>query len=207
MGIRVGAVRTLAGLLVGLAVLAGLVLLARPTAPGAAPPAAGTVAGQARDPSATAGELPPATPTTGAANAAGTTPPSAGPAADPCRLVTRAEAAAALGRPVARVQPRQGFLVRSCLFTGAGGRQVIVQLHHGPAASRAQFRMGRRPDDQPVAGVGDEAWFTPDAGLLDVREGSARFQVGLLDATGRPPSRRAPPGLLTLARAVAGRLR
>jgi hypothetical protein len=204
MAARVGAVRALAGLLLGLGVLAAVVLLARPTAPGAAPPAPGTVADQARAPSATAGELPPATSTPAAANAAGTTSP---PAADPCRLVTRAEAAAALAQPVARVQLRQGFLVRSCLFTDAGGRQLVVQLHYGPAASREQFRMGRRPADQPAAGVGDEAWFTPDTGLLDVREGTARFQIGLLDATGRPASRRAPPGLLTLAKAIAGRLR
>jgi hypothetical protein len=202
MSIRVGAVRTLAGLLLGLAVLVGLVLLARPTAPGAAP---GAVADQARAPT-TAGELPAATSTPGAGKAASTTTPTASdPAADPCRLLSRAEAAAALGRPVARLQRRQGFLVRSCLFSSGRGRQVIVQLYQGPAASRAQFRMGRRPDDQPVAGVGDEAWFTPDTGLLDVREGSARFQVGLLDATGQPALRRVPPGLVTLARAVAGR--
>jgi hypothetical protein len=131
MATRVIAVRALAGLLTGLAVLAGVVLLARPTAPGAAPPAPGTVADQARAPSARAGELPPATSTPGAEGAAGSTPPAAaGPAADPCRLVTRAE-----------------------------------------------------------------------------RDGAARFQVGLLDGTGQPASRRAPPGLLTLARMIAGRLR
>jgi hypothetical protein len=206
MAARVGAVRALAGMLVGLAVLAGVVVLARPTAPGAAPPGTRSAADQARAQSAGAGERPPATTTPGAAEAAGTTPPVAVPAADPCRLVTRTEAAAALGMPVARVQSRRGFLVRSCLFTGAGGRQVVVQLHYGPAASREQFRMGRRPDDQPVAGVGDEAWFTPDTGLLDVVEGAARFQVGLLDPAGRPAQRRVPPGLVTLARAIAGRL-
>jgi hypothetical protein len=204
MGVRVGAVRALTGLLLGLAVAAGVVLLARTTAPGAAPPAPRPAADQARAPSA--GARLPATSTPGAAEAASTTsPPAAGPAADPCRLVARAEAAAALGGPVARIQPRQGFLVRSCLFSGAR-RQVVVQLHQGPAASREQFRMGRRPDDQPVAGVGDEAWFTPDTGLLDVRAGTARFQVGLLDATGQPAARRVPPGLVALARAVAGRL-
>ena len=134
--------------------------------------------------------------------------PAAGPASDPCRLVTRAEAAAVLSRPVVKVQPRQGFLVRSCLFMSVpGGRQLILQLHQGPAASsRAQFRMARRPDDQPVAGVGDEAWFTPDTCLLDVRKGAARFQVGLLDAAGRPGPRRVPASLVTLARAIAGRL-
>jgi hypothetical protein len=209
MATRVTAVRLLAGLLLGAAVLAGLALLARPaTAPRGAPTATGAVPG-ARSPSATVGGPAAMTPGPGPSAAAGTTPtaPAAGPASDPCRLVTRAEAAAALGQPIAKVRPRQGFLVRLCLFVSApGGRQLIVQLHQGPAASLAQFRMARRPDDQPVAGVGDEAWFTPDTCLLDVRKGAARFQVGLLDATGRSGSRRVPPGLLRLARAAAARL-
>jgi hypothetical protein len=211
MATRVAAVRTLAGLLLGAAVLAGLVLLARTVgAPRGVPTAPGAAATGARSPAATLGGQATTTSGPGASAAAGTSPtapPSPGPASDPCRLVTRAEAAAVLGRPVAKVQPRQGFLVRSCLFSSArGGQQLIVQLHQGPAASRAQFRMGRRADDQPVAGVGDEAWFTPDTGLLDVRKGAARFQVGLLDATGRSGSRRVPPSLLTLAKAAADRL-
>jgi hypothetical protein len=206
---RVTAVRLSAGALLGVAALAGLVLLARPaTAPGGAPTATSAAATGARSPAATGGGQA-ATSGPGASSAAGTPPtaPAAGPASDPCRLVTRAEAAEALGRPVVKVQPRQGFLARSCLFVGArGGRQLIVQFHQGPAASRAQFEMGRRPDDQPVAGVGDEAWFTPDTCLLDVRKGAVRFQVGLLDAAGRPGPRRVPASLLTLARTIAGRL-
>jgi hypothetical protein len=208
MATRLTAVRALAGLLLGLAVLAGLILLASSTGPrGGVPAAPGTVTAATRRPPATAGG-PPATPRPDASAAAATTPTRPAPASgDPCRLVTSAEAAAALGRPVAKIQRRRGFLLRSCLFASAGGsREVIVQLHRGPAASEAQFRMGRRPDDQPVAGVGDEAWFAPGTCLLDVRKGAARFQVGLLDVTGRPASRRVPPGLLSLARAVADRV-
>ena len=203
-----GAVRVLAGLLLGVAALGGVVLLSRTAnAPRGAPNAPGAAATGARSPAATPGGQ--ATTSGPAAEVAGptpTAPPSPGPAADPCRLVTRAEATAALGQPVAKTQRRQGFLVRSCLLSSARGRQLIVQLHEGLSASLAQFRMGRRPDDQPVAGVGDEAWFTADTGLLDVRKGAARFQVGLLDATGRSGSRRVTPGLLTLARAAAARL-
>jgi hypothetical protein len=206
---RVTAVRTLAGLLLGVVLLAGLVLLAGPAdAPRGVPTAPGAAATGARGPATAGGQTTASGP--GASAAAGTTPaapPSPRPASDPCRLVTRAEAAAALGQPVANVQPRQGFLVRSCLFSGApGGGQLIVQLHQGPAASLAQFRVARRPDDQPVGGVGDDAWFTPDTGLLDVRKGAARFQAGLLDATGRSRSRRVPPGLLILAKKIAARL-
>jgi hypothetical protein len=211
MATRVTAVRTLAGLLLGVAVLAVLVLLVRAASPPRVAPAVpDAVAPGARNPSATAGGQAATTSRPGAPSAAGTTPtapPSPGPASDPCRLVTRAEAATALGQPIAKAQPRQGFLVRSCLFTSArGGRQLIVQLHQGPAASLAHFRMARRPDDQPVVGVGDDAWFTPDTGLLDVRKGAARFQVGLLDVTGRSGSRRVPPGLVSLARAATARL-
>jgi hypothetical protein len=212
MATRVTVVRMLAGLLLGVAVLVGVVLLLgrAATAPRGAPTAPGAAATGARSPAATAGGQATTTSGPAASAAAGTTPTassSPGPASDPCRLVTRAEAAAELGQPIAKAQPRQGFLVRSCLFSSArGGRQLIVQLHQGPAASMAQFRMGRRADDQPVAGVGDEAWFAPDTGLLDVRKDAARFQVGLLDATGRPGSRRVPPGLLRLARAAAARL-
>jgi hypothetical protein len=206
---RVTTVRLLAGLLLGVAVLAGLVLLARPaTAPRGAPSATSAAATAARSPAATGGGRA-ATSGPGGSTAAGipTTAPAAGPASDPCRLVTRAEAAAVVSRPVVKLQPHQGFLVRSCLFVGArGGQQLILQLHQGPAASQTQFRMARRPDDQRVAGVGDEAWFTPDTGLLDVRKGAARFQIGLLDAAGRAGSRRVPPSLVTLARAIAGRL-
>lgn len=207
---RITTVRLLAGLLLGVAVLAGLVLLARTaTAPRGAPSATGAVVNGTGRPPTTAGEQAATTSGPGASSAAGTAPtaPATGLTFDACRLVTRAEAGDVLGRPVVKVQPRQGFLVRSCLFVGArGGRQLIVQVHQGPAASRSQFEMGRRPDDQPVAGVGDEAWFTPDTCLLDVRKGAARFQVGLLDAAGRPGPRRVPASLVTLARAIAGRL-
>ena len=55
MGIRVGAARALAGLLLGLALLAGVILLARPTAPGTAPPAPGAAADRAGAASATTG--------------------------------------------------------------------------------------------------------------------------------------------------------
>jgi hypothetical protein len=198
----------LAGLLLGLAVVAGLVLLARPAGQGSG--ATGDrAAGEAAGPATTAG---PAARASGAAPATTSAPrpvPSTSVQAttDPCRLVTRAEVAVVLGQPVVRIQPRQGFLVRSCLFSGGGrGRQVIIQVNHGPAASAVQFRMARTPGGQPVRGVGDEAWFTPDTGLLDVRKGPARFQVGLLGTTGRSESRSVPSSLLALARKITVRI-
>jgi hypothetical protein len=205
---RLTTARALAGLLLGFAVVVGFVLVARPASQRTAPGSAGS-----RAPARPGGQ-PAATSGPGARVPAAATATTAGPssrpvqaAADPCRLATRAEVAAVLGRPIAKVQPRQGFLVRSCLFLGAGAsRQVVVQVNYGPAASREQFRMARATGGQPVRGVGDEAWFTPDTGLLDVRKGAARFQVGLLGTAGQSTSRSVPPSLLALARNLAGRV-
>ena len=214
MASRVTAARAAAVVLLGLAVSAALVGLGSPGGQGAAGPAGSRVAATDRAATATSGGAAAAPSGPGTAAPAGGTPATSAPgmaaggaAADPCHLVTSPEVAAVLERPVARIQRRQGFLVSSCLFSDeGGGRQVIVQLDQGPAASETQFRMGRTAQDQPVAGVGDEAWFTPDTGLLDVRKGAARFQVGLLDLTGGTRARGVPRGLLALARAVAGRL-
>jgi hypothetical protein len=54
---------------------------------------------------------------------------------------------------VARVQSRDGFLVRSCTFWSNGDRYVLVQVHRGVSASRDQFELSRLPADRPVAGV------------------------------------------------------
>jgi hypothetical protein len=205
---RLTAAQALAGLLLGLAVVAGVVLVARPAGQRPAPGVAGShaPAGSGGQPAATSGPGA-GVPAAATASTAGSPSRPVQAAPDPCRLATRAEVAAVLGRPVAKVQPRQGFLVRSCLFLGAGAsRQVVVQLNYGPAASREQFRMARSPGGQPVRGVGDEAWFTPDTGLLDVRKGAARFQVGLLDTAGRSASRSVPSSLLALARNLARRV-
>ena len=213
MTARVIAARAIAGLLLGSVVVACLVLAVRQAGPRTTP---GTDAAGDRAPgeraggpvatSGPGGQAPgAATATTSAPGPVQGTPAQAD--ADPCRLVTRAEVAAVLGQAVVRVQPLQGFLVRSCVFSGAGsGRQVIVQVNYGPAASQEQFRMARTPGGQAVGGVGDEARFTPDTGLLDVRKGPARFQVGLLGTAGRSESSHVPSSLLALARKVTGRI-
>ena len=208
MPARVTATRALAGLVLGLAVVAGLVLVARPAGWGTGAAGSRGPAATAGGPAATSGPGAPAPAAVATTSAPGPVPTApAQAAADPCQLVTRAEVAVVLGQPVARIQPRQGFLIRSCLFSGAGGgRQLVVQVNYGPAASQQQFRMARIPGGQPVGGVGDQAWFTPDTGLLDVLKGPARFQVGVLGTTGRSGLRGVPSSLLTLARKVAARV-
>jgi hypothetical protein len=132
-------------------------------------------------------------------------PPPPAPACQ--QVLSNGEAAAALGRPVARVQVRDGFLVRACTFWDRGSdRYLLVQLQRGPTASRTAFQLSRRPQDRPVTGIGEAARWEPDTGLLDVLDGTARFQVGVFEVTGVDPVAQPPSGVRAVARTVTARL-
>jgi hypothetical protein len=122
-------------------------------------------------------------------------------------VLSKAEAAAALGAAVARTGSRDGFLLRTCTFWAGSGRYLLVQVSRGVAASREQYELSRLPADQNVAGIGQAARWTRDTGLLDVLDGGARFQVGLFTAAGTAATAADPPPRLeTAARAVAAHL-
>jgi hypothetical protein len=180
-------------------------------------PADGTAAGgpaTTTDPAAGPAGLDPATtqrPATEGASptgdqaGAGTSGPPAPPAPACQNVLSDAEAVAALGAPVTRVESRDGFLVRTCTFWAGGDRYLLVQVSRGVAASRDQYELSRLPGDRTVAGIGQSARWTRDSGLLDVLDNAARFQVGLFTTAGttaaQPPAR-----LETAARAIAARL-
>jgi hypothetical protein len=136
----------------------------------------------------------------------GTSGPPAPPAPACAGVLSGAEAASALGAAVARVESRDGFLVRSCMFWTSSDRYLLVQVNRGVAASRDQFELSRLPGDRAVAGIGQAARWTRDTGLLDVLDGAARFQVGLFTPAGGPAAAEPSARLETAARAVAARL-
>ena len=142
--------------------------------------------------------------------AAGGNTDASGPPAPPApacqRVISDAEAAAALGAAVARTESRDGFLVRSCTFWTSNDRYLLVQVSRGVAASRDQYDLSRLPADKSVPGIGQAARWTRDTGLLDVFDGAARFQVGLFTAGGAPAAAEPPPRLEAAARAIAARL-
>jgi hypothetical protein len=148
--------------------------------------------------------------TSPAGDEAGTGPGTSGPPAPPAPacagVLSGAEAASALGAAVARVETRDGFLVRSCTFWSGGDRYLLVQVNRGVAASRDQFELSRLPGDRAVAGIGQAARWTRDTGLLDVLDGAARFQVGLFTPAGGPAAAEPSARLEAAARAVAARL-
>jgi hypothetical protein len=151
------------------------------------------------DPGAAGGDQP-------GGGATGTSGPPAPPAPACSGVLSQAEAAAALGVAVARVETRDGFLLRSCTFWTSGDRYLLVQVSRGVAASREQYELSRLPGDRTVAGIGQAARWTRDTGLLDVLDGAARFQVGLFTGAGGPAAAEPPARLEAAARAIATRL-
>jgi hypothetical protein len=132
---------------------------------------------------------------------------TSGPPAPSCAgVLSGAEAAAALGGPVDRVESRDGFLVRACTFWASSDRYLLVQVSRGVAASRDQYELSRLPGDRNVAGIGQAARWTRDTGLLDVFDGPARFQVGLFTPAGTPAAAEPSARLEAVARAVAAHL-
>jgi hypothetical protein len=213
---RTKAMLALAGLL--LAAVVGLAWFlvseddpAAPDAAGAAPtadPAAGPAGPDpttATGPAATQGTSQPGGQPGEDAGPGATGPPA--PPAPACQnVLSEAEAGTALGASVARVESRDGFLVRTCTFWTSGDRYLLVQVSRGVAASRDQFELSRLPGDRAVAGIGQAARWTRDTGLLDVLDGAARFQVGLFTSAGGPAATEPPARLEAAARAVAARL-
>jgi hypothetical protein len=211
---RTKAMLALAGLLLAAVVgLAWFLVGSDPAAPNAAGAGPATTADPAAGPAG-----PDPTTATGPAATEGTSQPGGQPGEDAgtgapappapaCQnVLSDAEAGAALGASVARVEARDGFLVRTCTFWTSGDRYLLVQVSRGVAASRDQFELSRLPGDRAVAGIGQAARWTRDTGLLDVLDGAARFQVGLFTPAGGPAATDPPPRLEAAARAVAARL-
>jgi hypothetical protein len=136
----------------------------------------------------------------------GTSGPPAPPAPACQNVLSSTEAAAALGGSVARMETRDGFLVRTCTFWTSDDRYLLVQVSRGVAASRDQYELSRLPGDRTVAGIGQEARWTRDTGLLDVLDGAARFQVGLFTPAGSAAAAEPSERLETAARAITARL-
>lgn len=155
--------------LIGLALVAGLVAACGGSAATGGPQAGGSPAG---------------VPTQGASTPAAGNPTGAAPVAlDACSLITAAEAAAALGQPVAAgVVPEPG--ASSCMYVDSAQAANAVDIS---ITRVADFK----PDQKsipglaitPVSGVGDAAYYVNLGGgylTLNVRKGQTTFSVAVL---------------------------
>ena|SRR5215813_8444155 len=96
---------------------------------------------------------------------------------DPCSLLTRDEVGAVLGQPVTNAK-LQRFPRPNCSYIlGDGSLTVFVFTD---LSARGGFEAGKRMQDshtEPVAGVGDQAYWSPGIKTLNILKGNIYFTV------------------------------
>lgn len=97
--------------------------------------------------------------------------------ADPCTLVTRAEAEAALGGVVQGPERASGFgQFSQCQYLASGERLVdvrslTVQVHPVDFASKRKAFVDSGEPIEAVSGIGEAAFWVPGHGFLYVQKG------------------------------------
>lgn len=139
-------------------------------------------------------------PTTGEVAASATpTVAAAAPIADPCSLLTQAEASAAMGAPVGPGQRKQfGKLTTRCSFSTASNDELFLDVSN-PGLFDAATHMGA----VPVAGIGDHALWQHDqySSLLMIEKGGNVINMGLPRTIASPT-----PAVLKAGKLIAGRM-
>jgi hypothetical protein len=130
--------------------------------------------------------------------------PSDAAGIDPCRLVTKQEAQAVLGAPVAsETSPparAQKNNVRVCSIQGENGRALTVFVGSRTKAAFDHEKSGQTP----VAGIGDDAYAVPP-GVVALRKGETAVTLSV-NSSGAGDDAGLLDKVKVLARAVAGRL-
>lgn len=115
-------------------------------------------------------------------------------AAEPCSLLTTAEVATVIGVPVGEAK-RAAMPQPTCEYSARGGTVYVYRIADG----RAGFQAGRQMQDakaQAVAGVGDDAYWSPGIRTLNVLSRDTYLMVQFIGIKGAG---------LDMARALASR--
>jgi len=115
--------------------------------------------------------------------AAGQWDPSRRP--DPCRLLTRQEVAAEFGQSIRPPRRIHGW-PPSCQFNvGKQPDRLLNVADDNGAEVRANFeqRQATGVPLEPVFGVGEDAYWLPESGVLHVLSGSTRIFIAVRDSS------------------------
>lgn len=148
------------------------------------------------------------------AAASGTTVQAAAPAAriaDPCKLLTQAEASEAISAQVGAGELKQFGIITRCSFYNKRDSQqellLDVQNENAPVADSVLFDSSSHgPDAKPVPGIGDQAlWFHSEGfgggTSLDILKGGRLVHI-ILPRTIKTMT----PAVEKAARLIAGRM-
>lgn len=108
-------------------------------------------------------------------------------AIDPCSLLTKEEVAAVLGESVPEAKV-VSFPRPNCVYSVSSGGQVVVFAFNDPSA-RGGFEIGKTAQDtnaQPIAGVGDDAYWSPSIKTINVLSGDVYLMVQLFSMRSEP---------------------
>jgi hypothetical protein len=138
-------------------------------------------------------------------------PANAAAPVDPCRLVTKTDAAKALGSPIATVRPMTAGSSRICAFHGTKPLQSVVVTAFGydsPAQAHTRFidivqqtAHAAAAGATRMKGIGDEA-VAIDASVY-VRKGTAALVFNIFGVSRPPPTART----VALAKSALARMR
>jgi hypothetical protein len=136
--------------------------------------AALTLASCANDPPKVASAVSPTTTT-----AAGDWDPSRRP--DPCRLLTRQEVAAEFRQTVGRPRRIHGWPPSCQFIVGKQPSRLLNVADDSGTEVRANFEQRKAGGARlvPVSGVGEDAYWLPENGILHVLSGSTRIFIAL----------------------------
>lgn len=143
-----------------------------------------------------------------AASSAAASPARATPIADPCTLLTQAEASAAAGVTLSPGQTRRFGVVTRCTFTDRAdpSREVLldVQNETAPVADPELFdSYTHLPDVQRVSGIGDQALWVHNEidSEVDILKGGRLVEMKVPRSVTTMT-----PAITTAAKAIASRM-
>ena len=109
----------------------------------------------------------------------------AAPIADPCKLLTQAEAAEAIGMNVGPGETKRMGIITRCAFHDQAGQDLVIWLdvHNetAPVADPELFDSYTHLEVKPVSGIGEQAlWAHNQIGTnLSILKGGRMVEVGL----------------------------
>ena len=105
--------------------------------------------------------------------------------AEPCALVTAAEAQAAMGVPVATTTKQDQGIANLCQYTSADGDHwVAITLDHKAAGTRQNLDLVNNQHsgrEASVSGVGGDAYFNADTETLSVWQKGTDFSIQIAE--------------------------
>lgn len=110
----------------------------------------------------------------------GTNPPISGPQA--CNLLQSKDVEAALGEPVDSPSPsaNEGYIIQTCTFAAKSKAKSVVVTVFAKNGDVQYIKLQQAaPDNKPVPGIGNKAFFAPGSTGLVILQGGWMLEIAI----------------------------